>query len=87
MGVRRCSHGHLYMDDKTDCCPECGEPSDAPGNRRIREDSTASSGSETAQYPRNHEKEENPPRMVYAGPPLLDPEDGWWKRFLKKWRR
>ena len=53
MGVRRCSRGHLYMDDKTDCCPECGEPSDAPGNRRIREDSTASSGSETAQYPRN----------------------------------
>lgn len=79
MGIRRCSHGHLYLDTESDRCPECGELSTAPGNRQIRGASAATDTDgkpqgrdDCAEYPHNHEDEQVDALLVYAGPPLPD---------------
>lgn len=74
MGIRRCSHGHLYVDLVSSSCPECGELSTAPGNRLLRETlpSSAEDDCQTGnpfEYPRDCEREA---RVLYAGPPILD---------------
>lgn len=83
MGIRRCSHGHLYLDLETDRCPECGESSTAPGNRLIWRASTAADSdgksqeqNDCAEYPHNHENDgQDNDLPVYAGPPLHKEED------------
>lgn len=79
MGVRQCSHGHLYLDTESDRCPECGESSTAPGNRLIRGASTVTDTGgrpqdqdDYAEYPHNHEDWRTDALPVYAGPPLPD---------------